>query len=153
MNAASAGGKLPAGQYDVRYRGRAAEKLAERATLRSWDEFTECSTEDLREPGRVHVDPFGNLHVCQGISMGNLFHTPLKQICESYDPDTHPIIGPLLAGGPVELVRRYDLPHKEAYADECHMCYETRRALRGRFPEVLGPDQMYGEMKEAEEAA
>ncbi len=24
------------------------------------------------------------------------------------------------------------------------MCYEARRALRGRFPEILKPDQMYG---------
>jgi MoaA/NifB/PqqE/SkfB family radical SAM enzyme len=153
INAASAGGKLPEGEYDVRYRGRAAEKLVERASLGPWDQFTGCSTEDLREPGRVHVDSFGNLHICQGISIGNLFRTPLKQICETYDPDAHPITGPLLAGGPVELIRRYGLPHKEAYADECHMCYEARRALRSRFPEILGPDQMYGELQEVEEVA
>jgi MoaA/NifB/PqqE/SkfB family radical SAM enzyme len=153
MNVAAADGRLPAGEYDVRYRGRAAEKLVERATLRPWDQFTECSTEDLREPGRVHVDPLGNLHICQGISIGNLFRTPLKQICETYNPDTHPITGPLLAGGPVELVRRYGLPRKEAYADACHLCYEARQALRGQFPEILGPDQMYGELEEVEEVA
>ena len=90
------------------------------------------------------MDPFGNLHICQGISIGNLFRTPLKEICETYHPDSHPIAGPLLEGGPAELVRRYGLSHGAAYADACHLCYEARRALRDRFPEILGPDQMYG---------
>jgi hypothetical protein len=109
-------------------------------------QFTECPHEDLREPGRVHVDPFGEIHICQGISLGNVLQssTPLREICETYDPDTHPITGPLLAGGPAELVRRFESPHDEAYADACHLCYETRRSLRERFPGILRPDQMYG---------
>jgi MoaA/NifB/PqqE/SkfB family radical SAM enzyme len=153
MDGAYVGKKLPRGEYNVYYRGRAAEKLVDRATPRPWDRFTECSTENLREPSRVHVDPFGNLHICQGISIGNLFRVPLKQICETYDPDAHPIVGPLLAGGPVELMRRHGLPHKTSYADACHMCYEARRALRNRFPEILGPGQMYGGTQEAEKVA
>jgi hypothetical protein len=69
------------------YRGRAAATLAGEAALWSPDRFTECPHEDLREPGRLHVDPFGNLHICQGISIGNLL-TPLGEICRSYDPAT-----------------------------------------------------------------
>jgi len=145
INAASAIGQLPAGESAVLYRGRAAEKLAAQAALRPWEQFTECLYEDLREPGRLHVDPFGNLHICQGISLGSLFEKPLREICETYDPDSHPITGPLLEGGPVELLRRYKLPHEERYADACHLCYEARRTLRRRFPEILAPDQMYGE--------
>ena len=141
---AAAVGQLPPGESGLMYRGRAAEKLVERATRQPWTQFTECPYEDLREPGRVHVDPFGNLHICQGISVGNLFESPLTQICEAYDPHSHPITGPLLAGGPVELVRRYRLSHEEAYADACHLCYEARLALRERFPDLLAPDQMYG---------
>ncbi len=144
-NAASAAGQLPAGESTVMYRGRAAAKLAARVPRRPWAEFTECPHEDLREPGRVHLDPFGNVHICQGISLGNIFRTPLKEICETYDPDAHPITGPLLKGGPSELVRRYGLPHEEGYADACHLCDEARRTLRGRFPDTLQPDQMYGE--------
>jgi len=143
-NAMSRVGQLPAGESAVLYRGRAAEKLVAGATQKSWSQFTECSYEDLREPGRVHVDAFGNLHICQGISIGNLFRTPLKEICKRYNPDSHPITVPLLEGGPAELVRRYGLPHEATYADACHLCYEARRALRGKFPETLGPDQMYG---------
>jgi hypothetical protein len=147
-NAMSVVGQLPPGESSVLHRGRAAEKLVARAAPQPWNQFTECPYEDLREPGRVHVDPLGKLHICQGISIGNLFRTPLKEICGAYDPDSHPIIGPLLEGGPVELIRRYGLPHEEAYADACHLCYEARRALRRRFPETLGPDQMYGVLEE-----
>ncbi|HEY4687716.1 MAG TPA: radical SAM protein [Anaerolineae bacterium] len=143
-NAEAAVGQLPMGESGVMYRGRAAEKLAGKAARHPWSQFTACPYEDLREPGRIHVDPFGNLHICQGISLGNLFDTPLDEICKTYDPDSHPITGPLLRGGPAELVRRYDLPHQDEYADACHLCCEARYRLRERFPDILTPDQMYG---------
>jgi len=139
-----AAGQLPAGESSVLYRGRAAEILASRVEAKPWDQFTECPWEDLREPERVHVDPFGNLHICQGISIGNLLERPLAEIMSDYDADNHPIVGPLLAGGPAEIVRRYELPHQDGYADHCHLCYRSRCALRERFPDVLTPDQMYG---------
>jgi MoaA/NifB/PqqE/SkfB family radical SAM enzyme len=143
-DATEAVGQLPEGESAVMYRGRAAEKLAAGAAKRPWSELATCPYEDLREPGRVHVDPLGNVHICQGISLGNLFRTPLAEICATYDPDTHPITGPLLAGGPAELVRREEVQHADAYADACHLCDETRRRLRERYPEILTPDQMYG---------
>ena len=144
IGVASSLGQLPEGESCVMYRGRAAEKLAAQAPGRKWDEFTECPHEDLKEPGRFHVDPFGYLHICQGITVGNLFEKPLQEICESFVPDEHPILGPLLDGGPAELARRYDVDHRDSYADACQLCYETCRTLRERFPDVLGPDQMYG---------
>jgi MoaA/NifB/PqqE/SkfB family radical SAM enzyme len=137
-------GQLPAGESAVLYRGRAADVLASRVAAKPWVQFTECPWEDLREPERVHVDPFGNMHICQGISIGNLLDRPLKEIMDDYDADQHPIVGPLLAGGPAEIVRRYGLPHEDEYADHCHLCYSARCALRERFPDVLTPDQMYG---------
>lgn len=136
-------GQLPIGESAVMYRGRAAHKLAGRATPRAWNEIVECPYEDLRDPARVHVDPFGNLHICQGIVIGNLFETSLADICATYDPDSHPITAPLIAGGARELVLRYELPHEAEYADACHMCDHARRQLRTRFPEILIPDQMY----------
>jgi len=131
-------------QAAVMYRGRAACKLVAHAQLQAWELFTECPHEDLRESGRAHLDPLGNLHICQGISLGNVFEAPLQQICQKYSPEVHPICGPLLGGGPVALVQEYNLPHAEAYADACHLCYEARLSLRQRFPEILKPDQMYG---------
>lgn len=131
----------------VMYRGRAVEKLAPGATCHPWERFDACPHEDLREPGRIHLDPFGNLQICQGIAIGNLFEKPLQQICEEYDADAHPICGPLLAGGPAALVAEYNLPHESSYADACHLCYAARISLRPRFPGELSPDQMYGVIK------
>lgn len=128
----------------IMYRGRAAEKLAARATPHPWDGFRSCPHEDLREPGRVHLDPLGNLHICQGVVIGNLFERPLKQICREYEADAHPVCGLLLSGGPAALVSEYGVPHRSHYADACQLCYEARTQLRGRFPHVLQPDQMYG---------
>jgi hypothetical protein len=141
---AAARGQLPIGESAVMYRGRAVEKLAPSAQRQPWSRFDACPHEDLREPGRVHVDPFGEVHICQGISLGNVLRTPLREICERYEPDSDPITGPILAGGPAELVRRYALEHAEGYADACHLCYEARCALRSRFPASLTPGQMYG---------
>jgi MoaA/NifB/PqqE/SkfB family radical SAM enzyme len=143
--AGSAVGQLPMGESAVQFRGRAAEKLISGVALLPWEGFTECPCEDFTDPGRVHLDPLGNVHICQGISIGNVFKSTLKELCEAYEPEGHPVIGPLSAGGPAELVRRYDLPHKDSYADACHLCYEARRLLRDRFPDVLNPDQMYGD--------
>jgi MoaA/NifB/PqqE/SkfB family radical SAM enzyme len=130
----------------VRFRGRAAANLTEGVPRRPWTEFTECPDEDFVNPGRVHVDSFGHVHLCQGLLMGNLWQQPLEDIVANYDPEAHPIIGPLLAGGPVALVERYDLPHEDAYCDACHLCYLARDQLRGQFPEYLAPATVYGEL-------
>ena len=132
------------GQGAVMFRGRAAARLALAAEQHPWDTFTECPHEDLHDPGRVHLDPLGNLHICQGVVIGNVFKQSLKAICEEYDADRHPICGPLSEGGPAALVEEYNLPHAAAYADACHLCYEARCSMRARFPDVLAPDQMYG---------
>jgi len=68
-------------------------------------------------------------------------------LTDSYKPETHPICGPLIDGGPAALVERYDLNLRETYVDACHLCYLARLALREKFPEILTPDQMYGVFK------
>lgn len=137
-------GQLPEGNSSVMYRGRAAVKLASQATQGAWNEFAACPHENLADPGRVHIDPLGNVHLCQGILLGNLFATPMQELCAAYQPEAHPVVGPLLAGGPAELTRRYQVNHSKRYADACHLCYQTRLQLRPRFSTVLGPDQVYG---------
>ncbi len=144
VNAATATGQLPTGESAVMYRGRAVEKLADQVEKSPWEQFNQCPYENLRDPGRLHIDPFGNLHICQGISVGNLFQESLASICETYDPDSHPITGPLVTGGPAALIKHYKLPHETVYADACHLCNHACRLLRPKFPHFLGPDQMYG---------
>jgi MoaA/NifB/PqqE/SkfB family radical SAM enzyme len=143
-HAASSQGQIAAGESAVVFRGRAAQRLVARADHHDWKQFTECPFEDLREPERVHVDALGHVHICQGIAMGNLLQQPLAELFTDYDPAAHPVTGPLIDGGPAELVRRYDLPCRESYCDACHLCDTSRRALRARFPGELAPDQMYG---------
>ena len=130
----------------VRLRGRAAYRLAGQvAACRPWDSLTACPYEDLADPARVHIDAQGYIHLCQGLALGRLDEQPLDTLVASYHPHEHPIVGPLLEGGPAALVRSYGLAHGPAYGDACHLCYLAREQLRGRFPAYLGPAQMYGE--------
>jgi len=126
------------------FRGRAVEKLTEGLPRRRWDELTECRQEELEDPERVHVDSFGNVHLCQGLSMGNMWETPLSELVKRHDAGSHPICGPLLRGGPALLAREYGIEHEDGYVDECHFCYVVRRALLDRFPRYLTPRQVYG---------
>jgi hypothetical protein len=75
--------------------------------------------------------------------LGNIFEESLREIVAQFEPDAHPIAGPLLQDGPAGLVRRYQVEHDANYADACHLCFQTRLALRSQFPDVLTPDQMY----------
>ena len=125
-------------------RGRAVEKLAKNLPVRPWNELCECPYEDLESPSRVHIDPYGNVQVCQGISMGNMWTTPLSRLVSRYRSDTHPILGPLVRGGPAELAKECGVTPRTGYVDECHFCYSIRKAVIDRFPDTLAPKQVYG---------
>jgi MoaA/NifB/PqqE/SkfB family radical SAM enzyme len=131
-------------QGGAMFRGRAVENLTEGLPLRPWGELVECPHEDLQSPSRVHVDSFGNVHLCQGLSMGNMWERPLSELVRDYAADSHPICEPLVNGGPAQLAKRYDVARDEEYVDECHFCFLVRRALIDRFPKHLGPRQVYG---------
>jgi MoaA/NifB/PqqE/SkfB family radical SAM enzyme len=131
--------------WELMFRGRAASKLTDKPSKKSWREFTKCPYEDFVNQKRVHIDPFGWVHVCQGISIGNAFEKPLSEIIQEYDPSGNPILEPLIRGGPAALVEKFNLPREDSYADACHLCFAARLALRNRFPTILVPNQMYGE--------
>jgi hypothetical protein len=128
----------------IRFRGRAAEKLVAGLPTRPAESLTQCPHEDLRAPRRVHVDCLGRVHICQGLNLGNCWETPLAELVAAYDPEAHPITGPLLRGGPLALAREHGQEPLPGYVDECHLCYLTRRALLERYPRCLGPRQVYG---------
>ena len=131
---------------DLMFRGRAAKELASKVRQKSWRTFTSCP-EEPPNITRVHLDAFGNVQFCQGITIGNVWRKPLKRIMEDLVPEKHPIIGPLARGGPAQLARDTGSRPRKTYADACHLCYELRKALRkrNRFLGVLAPDQVYGE--------
>lgn len=130
---------------DIRFRGRAADKLTEGLPVKVWSGFDKCPDEDLENPGRVHLDAFGNVHLCQGLSMGNIWETPLDELVRNYKVDEHPICHPLLKGGPAELARSCDFQPAAGYVDPCHLCYEVRKSLLNNYPKILAPAMVYGE--------
>jgi hypothetical protein len=126
------------------FKGRATEKLTNNLPRVNWKEFTECPYEDLVVPERVHVDAYGNVHLCQGISMGNMWSTPLSILIKNYNAKAHPISGQIINGGPVRLAEEYKIEHEESYIDACHLCFETRKKMIKKFPDLLTPKQVYG---------
>jgi len=126
------------------FRGRAVEKLTAGLPQKPWDEFTSCPYEDLESPARVHLDSYGNVHLCQGLNMGNMWETPLSEMVKNYDAGSHPICGPLVKGGPALLAREYNVKHEDQYVDACHFCYLVRLELLDKFPQYLTPKQVYG---------
>lgn len=128
----------------VLFKGRAAEKLTAGLPVRDSKELTTCPHEDLLSPERVHVDAYGNVHLCQGLSIGNIWDTPLPDLVRDYDAHNHPIVGPLLRGGPICLATEHGLAVSDSYVDECHLCYTARKLLSLRFPQYLAPKEAYG---------
>ncbi|MEJ2278078.1 MAG: hypothetical protein P8Y70_10080 [Candidatus Lokiarchaeota archaeon] len=131
-------------QGGTMFRGRAADLLTEKLPKINWRELTQCPYEELKKPERVHIDPFGNVHICQGITIGNIFQTPIYKLIKNFDPYSNPIISSLLNGGPAKLVTDFNVFLRENYVDECHLCYRARKYLLERFPETLRPKQVYG---------
>ena len=128
----------------VLFKGRAAERLTGGLPARCVAEMVSCPHEDLASPERVHVDAYGHVHLCQGISMGNMWRTPLSALVRDYDPYEHPIVGPILRGGPAQLARDFGFDTSGRFVDECHLCYTVRKSLLARFPEWLAPPEVYG---------
>lgn len=128
----------------VRFKGRAVEKMTAGLPGRPWYKLTTCPYEDLLSPSRVHVDHYGHVHLCQGVSMGNMWQRPLSVLALEYEAASHPICGPLVRGGPALLARQYGVEPEQEYVDECHFCYLVRRGLVDRLSEYLAPRQVYG---------
>jgi hypothetical protein len=142
----SCDGRKNLDEGEIYYRGRAAANLAPKAEGKVWNTFMNCP-EDPPNITRVHIDTFGNVKFCQGITLGNVWKKSLKDIMNELNPDDHPLMGPLIRGGPASLAKELGIRPKRTYADECHMCYDIRRILRSRrkFRSILIPDQAYGE--------
>ena len=149
---------------EIMHKGRAAVALAPAKASRPPETLVTCPFEDFTDPGRAHVGPDGELQICQGISAGNVFaggdgppapeHLAaplaggLRAVLDAYDPQARPVIREILAGGPWALAQAAGhSPERSRYADECHLCYEVRSALRvaGRHPNVVAPGQCYAE--------
>jgi len=132
-------------QVTLYFRGRAIEKLVKDAKKHPWEELGGCP-ENPPDIKRLHLDPFGHVLFCQGISIGNINAQPLSRIVEEFDPEKHPIIGPLMRGGMAELARKAGFRLDGQYADACHLCYTIRSEMISKrmYRNILRPLQAYG---------
>ena len=128
----------------LRYQGRASETLASGLPRSSWQSFSSCPLEDLSDPERIFIDAYGNTQRCPGISLGNIWETPLSTLVNSYQVVDHPIYGPIAQGGPALLAEVFSYPPEAGYVDACQLCYDVRKHQLTFFPNVLGPNQVYG---------
>jgi len=128
-------------------RGRAAGISACALGESDWRSLTTCHA-TFGGSSRVHIGPFGDIHLCQGLLLGvDAREEPLADIFGGFDPSRHPICSVLEAGGPAALARfaaGYGFEPRERYADDCQLCFEARRYLRPYFPRLLGPAEGYG---------
>ena len=130
---------------DVICRGRAVDSLCGTGE-HSWEELVDCR-ERLSGPGRVHVGPDGEVHLCQGLLLGRrVGDVPLRDVIADYAPMEHPLISRLIEGGPAALARfsrESGWKPNGLYRDPCHLCFEVRTFLRSRYPELIGPPEIY----------
>ncbi|TFG00857.1 MAG: 4Fe-4S cluster-binding domain-containing protein [Promethearchaeota archaeon] len=129
---------------NIMFRGRAIDNLIKDLPKKKWDTLKECPYEDLEGLGRIHLDCFGNTQICQGLSIGNFLEHNLSELIKNYSPKDHPICGPLIRGGPLQLIKDFNLEHENKYVDECHLCFLARKALIDLYPQYLGPRHIYG---------
>jgi organic radical activating enzyme len=125
-------------------RGRAAENYTGGKPEKPWEVFTHCPLPHLDLPEKLYIDAYGNLQVCQGITIGNIWEIPLPELVASFLPAGHSIWHLLLEGGPALLAEVFKIEHSHGYLQSCHLCYCVRRKLLNRFPNWLAPRQVYG---------
>ncbi len=110
-------------------------------------DLCEClGTRSPFNPAMVWIDPYGNVMICYGLVIGNVYKESFNDIIANYDPDKDEILKVLKEHGPkgiYQLVKDKGLDLPEEYYDECDLCYHSRKALRSLYPDALCPDECY----------
>ncbi len=100
------------------------------------------------EPQMVWIDPYGNVMICYGLIIGNLYESSLGEILRNYSVNHSPLLKILAEEGPIGLYRlavNKGWQPKQGFADECALCWQSRYFLRKGWIENLGPDECYPE--------
>jgi len=116
-----------------------------RGKLKCW-EFLNMSFVHPDGPRTIIMGPDENAMVCYGVSLGNLRDKPLPQLVREAEENPNPIIKTLLEKGAEGLAARAvakGWQRKEAYQNECHLCYCARDYLRQYEPDFLQPNECY----------
>jgi MoaA/NifB/PqqE/SkfB family radical SAM enzyme len=128
----------------MRFRGRATNLISNEMKTHNWQKLTRCPATDLDEPESLSIDPFGNVSICQGLTIGNALETSFSDVIKSYQIDNHPFLSALKDGGPALLASRFSIEPDHDFGDACHLCYEIRSSLVPSFPQYLAPRHVYG---------
>ncbi len=139
--------------------GRAGEELARFLPPRPIEEFGGDRLWQGEPPGmscrrefdpdtmwEIHIDPYHNIQTCCGVILGDARRRPLSNLMAAGFSDGNPIVAALCEEGPVGLLKMAEgLGYqREEYVQKCHLCWQVRRFLRPHFPDILGPDEIYG---------
>ncbi|MBU1535965.1 4Fe-4S cluster-binding domain-containing protein [Myxococcota bacterium] len=121
------------------FMGRAADHIPEDMSLWEPDDLDVCPHLNLSDPTYLYLDPGGNLHLCPGIILHNIFMGHIRQYFRDFDSEKHPVIGPLLRGGPPQLAKAFNIPISGGFADQCHLCFHVRRQAAAVHPHLFPP--------------
>jgi len=137
--------------HPCRYKGRAAEALAQDQAGQTPDDLAQCPCAKafLGAKG-VHIDPYGNVFsgTCSGIIVGNIKEKPLAEIWHSFDPQRDALFETLFKDGPWGLLKQaqqqgYQV--QDVYAGKCHLCTHVRTFLlkHDLHKGIIGPSACY----------
>lgn len=115
------------------------------------ESFAHLNCESILHPHQmeqVHLDPDGLVFPskCAGIIFVNAKKQSLSEAVKSGEYAHNPIMEILIRKGPVGLLalaEEHGYVPETGYASKCHLCHETRKALRRDYPEFLGPEAVY----------
>jgi len=143
--------KIPSiAEVEIRSIGKGSKLNIPKKKFIPQGKCTELSTclgeNESFNPKMIWIDPYGNVMICYGITIGNLYKNTLNEIIESYDPKNNILLSILSEKGPKGLYeyaisKGIDLP--DEYYDECDLCYQVRSKLRMIHSEVLSPMECY----------
>jgi len=94
----------------------------------------------LVSPESICIEPSGSVDVCWHLPLGNAKVKPLSQMISKYDWRNSIITEILVKEGPIGLLKLAKV-HKhrfklDDYFTKCHLCIETRKALKPYHPEA-----------------
>jgi len=106
-----------------------------------------CPVEFSERIWEVHIDPYENIQTNCGVIIGNAERTTPAEVL-SRGPANANFIARLLAdGGPYALAKmareRHGFAVPGTAVSKCDLCFTTRLFLRGFYPEILGPEEVY----------
>ena len=117
--------------------GYAKQNLKEYFTKGAYERNLSCGaaayTEKLDDVHTISINPNGEVEVCNGFIIGNIYREPIEKIVERYDPNKDRIMHALLSGGINGLVQYAENKGLQVDWDEyysaCDVCMSIREKL------------------------